>query len=146
MLLWYMVQHRTGHRESNGILISDQTAFMLFLCLSLGCALAISLSKYTSPLINLCFLIDPVELGCLVLDDLFFLEPELDFLLGVLDAVRAVADVAANILKHHQKSEEVIEIKRDIQWHSRRESCQGRIAMGWWRRGELNSGISSVWV
>ena len=34
----------------------------------------------------------------LVLEDLILLEPEINLLLGILDAVRAVADVAANIL------------------------------------------------
>lgn len=46
---------------------------------------------------NLCLLVDPVELRRLVLLDLTLLEPQGNLLLGVLDAVRAVADVAANI-------------------------------------------------
>src|ERR1700712_5763397 len=46
---------------------------------------------------NLWFLIDPVVLGGLVCLDLTLLEPESDLLLGVLDAVGAVADVAADV-------------------------------------------------
>ncbi len=42
-------------------------------------------------------LIDPAERGSLVADKLLFLEPETDLLLGALDAVRPVADVAAHI-------------------------------------------------
>lgn len=46
---------------------------------------------------HLGLLIDPVELGSLVADDITLLEPESNLLLGVLDGVRAVADVAADI-------------------------------------------------
>ena len=42
-------------------------------------------------------LVDPVELGLLVADDITLLEPEGDLLLGVLDRVGAVADVAADV-------------------------------------------------
>lgn len=48
--------------------------------------------------IRLWFLIDPIELALLVLDHFTLREPQRDFLLGVLDTVRAVANVAANIL------------------------------------------------
>jgi hypothetical protein len=47
---------------------------------------------------HLSLLVDPVELAVLVADDLTLLEPESDFLLGVLDAVGTVADVAADVL------------------------------------------------
>ncbi len=43
------------------------------------------------------FLIDPVVLSTLPALDLAVFEPESDLLLGVLDAVGAVADVAADI-------------------------------------------------
>lgn len=42
-------------------------------------------------------LVDPVELGRLPADELALLEPESNLLLGVLDAVGAVADVAADV-------------------------------------------------
>lgn len=45
------------------------------------------------------FLVDPVVLGLLPTVDLLLLEPEIDLLLGRLDAVGAVADVAADILR-----------------------------------------------
>jgi hypothetical protein len=47
---------------------------------------------------QLSLLVDPVELALLVADNLTLLEPESDLLLGVLDAVGAVADVAADVL------------------------------------------------
>ena len=47
---------------------------------------------------HLWLLVDPVELSVRVLNDFVFAEPEIDLFLGVLDAVGAVADVAANIL------------------------------------------------
>lgn len=51
-------------------------------------------------ILNLSLLVDPVELGLLVGDELVLVEPEGDLLLGVLDAVGAVADVAADVLLH----------------------------------------------
>lgn len=42
-------------------------------------------------------LVDPLGLGGLPADDVALLEPESDLLLGVLDAVGAVADVAAGL-------------------------------------------------
>ena len=42
-------------------------------------------------------LVDPVELRRLPADELTLLEPEGNLLLGVLDAVGAVADVAADV-------------------------------------------------
>jgi hypothetical protein len=50
-----------------------------------------------SPTRRLWLLVDPVKLGALVADHVAILEPESDLLLGVLDAVGAVADVAADI-------------------------------------------------
>jgi hypothetical protein len=41
-------------------------------------------------------LVNPVVLGALPALDLTLLEPESDFLLGVLDGVGAVADVASD--------------------------------------------------
>lgn len=46
---------------------------------------------------NLGLLVDPVELSRLVADHLTLLEPESNLLLGVLDRVGAVADVAADV-------------------------------------------------
>lgn len=46
---------------------------------------------------SLSLLVDPVELGRLPADELLRLEPESNLLLGVLDRVGAVADVAADI-------------------------------------------------
>lgn len=46
---------------------------------------------------HLCLLVDPVELGRLVAGNLLRLEPQSNLLLSILDAVGAVADVAANI-------------------------------------------------
>lgn len=43
-------------------------------------------------------LVDPVMLSLLVRDELFWLEPEGNFLLSRLDGVRTVADIAAHIL------------------------------------------------
>lgn len=42
--------------------------------------------------------VDPVESHLLPRDDLVLLEPEVNLLLGVLDRVGAVADVATDIL------------------------------------------------
>lgn len=47
---------------------------------------------------NLRVLVDPLSLALLVLLELVRAEPERDLLLGALDAVRAVADVTANVL------------------------------------------------
>jgi hypothetical protein len=46
---------------------------------------------------NLSLLVDPVVLGRLPAEDLTLLEPESNLLLGVLDGVGTVADVAADI-------------------------------------------------
>lgn len=46
------------------------------------------------------FLVDPVVLALLPGLDFAVLEPKSNLLLGVLDGVAAVADVAANILCH----------------------------------------------
>lgn len=46
---------------------------------------------------DLSLLVDPVELGGLPGDDLTLLEPESNLLLGVLDGVGTVADVAADV-------------------------------------------------
>ena len=45
-------------------------------------------------------LVDPVELRGLVADKILVLEPQGDLLLGALDAVGPVADVAADYLQH----------------------------------------------
>ena len=45
----------------------------------------------------LALLVDPVLAVARPVDDLAVLEPQLDLLLGVLDAVGAVADVAAHL-------------------------------------------------
>jgi hypothetical protein len=47
--------------------------------------------------VHLLLLVDPASLGALPADNLTLLEPESDLLLGVLNAVGAVADVAADI-------------------------------------------------
>ena len=75
---------------------------------SMGCyfVLSIMLRKLelypssfdTRKLFNpLSLLIDPVELGRLVADDIILLEPEADLLLGVLDRVGSMADVSTDI-------------------------------------------------
>lgn len=46
---------------------------------------------------HLSLLVDPVELGSLVADDIALGEPESNLLLGVLDRVGTVADVAADV-------------------------------------------------
>jgi hypothetical protein len=46
---------------------------------------------------RLSLLVDPVELSRLPVDSLAILEPEGNLLLGVLDRVGAVADVAADV-------------------------------------------------
>ena len=43
-------------------------------------------------------LVDPVELGVLVIDDFTLTKPQSDLVLRGLDAVRSVADIAANVL------------------------------------------------
>lgn len=50
---------------------------------------------------NLGLLVDPLSLALLVLLELGSLEPEANLLLGALDAVGAVADVAADVLHKH---------------------------------------------
>jgi hypothetical protein len=50
-----------------------------------------------SDFFSLSLLIDPVKLSALPADDIAVLEPESNLLLGVLDAVGAVADVATDI-------------------------------------------------
>lgn len=57
---------------------------------------------YPAPGECLGLLVDPVELAVLVGDNLLLLEPEGNLLLGALDAVGAVADIAANILQFRQ--------------------------------------------
>lgn len=52
---------------------------------------------------NLGLLVDPVEGGALPGDELLRLEPEGNLLLGVLDAVGTVADVAADVLMQCQR-------------------------------------------
>ena len=46
---------------------------------------------------NLCLFVDPVELGRFVAGNLLGLEPQGDLLLSVLNAVGAVADIAADV-------------------------------------------------
>lgn len=46
---------------------------------------------------DLCLLVDPIELGTLVLLNFLRLEPQSNFLLGRLNTIGAVADVSANI-------------------------------------------------
>ena len=89
---------------------------------------------------NLSLLVDPVELAVLVLLELLRLEPEGNLLLGVLDAVGAVADVAANILyKSKSHAQTVTGHGRGsvLQWRSHHGWCQGRRQEGWWHRGWL---------
>lgn len=47
---------------------------------------------------RLCLLVDPVERGLLPALNLLGLEPQSDFLLGILDAVATMANVAADVL------------------------------------------------
>lgn len=53
---------------------------------------------------SLCLLVDPVELSRLPADNLTVLEPEGDLLLGTLNAVGAVADIATNVLRRFVRS------------------------------------------
>jgi hypothetical protein len=48
-------------------------------------------------MVHLCLLVDPLGAVALVVDDLTLLEPESNLLLGVLDAVGAVADISADV-------------------------------------------------
>lgn len=48
--------------------------------------------------VHLWLLVDPFGLAVLIRDDLSLFEPESDLFLGVLDAVGAVADIAADVL------------------------------------------------
>lgn len=48
--------------------------------------------------VHLWLLVDPFSLAVLVRDDLALFEPESNLLLGVLDAVGAVADIATDVL------------------------------------------------
>lgn len=48
--------------------------------------------------VGLWLLINPVELRLFIGNDVFFLEPQGDFLLGIFDAIGAMADVAAHVL------------------------------------------------
>lgn len=59
--------------------------------------LATPLISFKKPRASRLVLVDPVELGRLPADELTLLEPEGNLLLGVLDAVGAVADVAADV-------------------------------------------------
>jgi hypothetical protein len=52
---------------------------------------------FTTSATPLWLLVDPVVLSTLPGDDIVALEPQSDLLLGALDTVGAVADVAANI-------------------------------------------------
>jgi hypothetical protein len=52
---------------------------------------------HRAPSLCLRLLVDPAGLGALPADNLTLLEPESDLLLGVLDAVGAVADVAPDV-------------------------------------------------
>ena len=85
------------------------------------------------------FLVDPVVLGLLPVLDLALVEPESDLLLGRLNGIGAVADVAADVLL-------VANVRRLIRyafrqrqvylrWRSRRGWCLAGKPMGWWRRG-----------
>ena len=46
-------------------------------------------------------LVDPVMLSLLVFEDLSLLEPQRNLFLRALDGIRAVADVAADILERN---------------------------------------------
>jgi hypothetical protein len=61
------------------------------------CPLLSSLRKARSET-TLCLLVNPVKLSWLPGLNLALVEPQLDFLLGTLDAVGAVADIATDIL------------------------------------------------
>lgn len=85
-------------------------------------------------------LVDPSGLGRGPGDDLLRLEPESDLLLGVLDAVGAVADVASDIdgVVACTGCQLLWSMTRNgVLGVSYRGWCQGRKPMGWWHRGEL---------
>ena len=52
-----------------------------------------------APAGSLWLLVDPVKLGRLPADDIALTEPESDLLLGVLNAVGSMADIAADIYR-----------------------------------------------
>lgn len=84
------------------------------------------------------FLVDPVVLALLPGLDLAVLEPEGDLLLGVLDGVAAVADVAADILSRVNPcpARYTMEFRmRYVRWRSHHGWCQARRRAGWWHRG-----------
>jgi hypothetical protein len=58
------------------------------------------------------FLVDPVVGGLLPALELLGLEPEGDLLLGGLDGVGAVADVAADVLVREEKLVELFPLER----------------------------------
>lgn len=72
-------------------------SMIILYCSTLHLQLPIFGDFYLDRTSNL-FLVDPVVLGLLVGDELLWLEPKSDLLLGALDGVRAVADVAADVL------------------------------------------------
>lgn len=84
-------------------------------------------------------LVDPGSGVRLPADDLTLLEPERNLLLGVLDAVGAVADVAALFggqqLCSGQTEWSWVYLRH--RWSSHHGWCRGRRQGGWWRQGEL---------
>jgi hypothetical protein len=61
---------------------------------------------------RLCLLVDPLKVGLLPRLHLAVLEPEGNLLLGVLDAVAAVAHVAADVLSSHISTERSEDVRR----------------------------------
>lgn len=93
---------------------------------------------------DLGLLVDPGSRVRLPADDLALVEPESNLLLGVLDAVGAVADVAA-LLEGQQLYSENSCVYLRHRWSSHHEWCRGRRRGGWWRRGELEKEAVSNW-
>lgn len=89
---------------------------------------------------SLRLLVDPVELAVLVGEDLLRLEPEGNLLLGVLDAVGAVADVAADILEISSVLVSSVQSRRFSRLQSRSHHgwCRERRREGWWHREGLD--------
>jgi hypothetical protein len=98
---------------------------------------SILVRRSTDPETGLRVLVDPVSLAVLPLEDLAGREPEADLLLGALDAVRAVADVAADVLFAVSMSRLRRLVSGALQERSHRGWCQGQRQGGWWRPGWL---------
>ena len=93
---------------------------------------------------SLWLLIDPLGLALLVRNDLALLEPQSDLLLGVLDTVGAVADVAADVLFNRLAPRNAVCEVDNLQWRNHHGWCRGWRPEGWWHQGELQLRVISI--